>query len=236
MDDKKPHRNWSITINDKEEKLTDKDLISAMPGWKLEGQWERGESGTRHFQGYLNTPPVRFNAVKRAYPTAHIEICRDVGALKSYVHKDDSRISTYEPTKVPSMFEFQTQVSAVWNWRDFSDYVEQQNKEALSAKEIKTIDDHAMGYLDMLVSEMIEEGALGLEFLAINPMWRSSWKKFWRAILKRNNTPKPVTNDIVIEVDAPSLSPPSQQTQSELPQDGGEINPPSEEQTSEESD
>lgn len=182
-DDKKPHRNWSITINNP----IDTDLVCSMPGWKLEGQYEEGKEGTRHFQGLLNTPPVRFGAVKRQFPRAHIEVARDIGALRNYVHKDDTRVAEFNPNNVPSMFEFQNTISGLWDWDTFRLYVEQQNKTALNSKEILTMDDHALNYLDTLVAECIEDGQIGLEFIAINPMWRSSWKRFWRAILKRNN-------------------------------------------------
>jgi len=217
MDDKKPHRNWSLTINDKDGVLEDKDIQCAIPGWKLEGQWEIGNSGTRHFQGYLNTPPVRFSAVKREFPRAHIEIARDVGALKAYVHKDETRVSGFQPNNVPNMFDFQRTVSAKWDWEEFNEFIKRRNNvdTVVSAKDILMPDDLAMEYLDSIVSDLIEEGAIGIEFIAINPMWRSSWKRFWKAILRRNkidvisiNTNAPQERN---EIQAPQESPHSQE-------------------------
>lgn len=42
-----------------------------------------------------------------------------------------------------------------------------------------------MDYLDMLVGEDIMNGVCGIEYIAINPMWRSAWKKFWRQMIAR---------------------------------------------------
>jgi len=224
LDDKKPHRNWSITINDKDETLTDKDLVCGLPGWKLEGQWERGENGTRHFQGLLNTPPVRFSAVKRAYPRAHIEVCRDVAKLRNYVHKKETQIAKFESNDVPNMFQLQNEVACMWDWKCFRMFHQERNTKAEKAKDVASTDEIALEYLDSLVADMIEEGRIGLEFIAINPMWRSSWKKFWRSILIRNERKESdvkATNEIIDIEDAPPFSTPSTQATSELSEDGG---------------
>jgi len=167
------HSAWSITINNP----TDIEVEVNTPGWKLEGQYEEGAEGTRHFQGLLKTPQVRFSAVKKVFPRAHIEAARNVAALQNYVHKDETRVDVYTPGAIPTIFEYQTQVAAAWSVEEFA----RMSENVLEDK----IDDIAMLYLDMLVKRDIEAGKRGCEWIAINPMWRSSWKKFWRSIIKR---------------------------------------------------
>jgi len=181
---------------------TEEDLKCEMPGWKLSGQYEEGEEGTRHFQGMLTTPQVRFSAVKRVFPRAHIEVARNKKALEKYTTKEDTRVGAFEPTGVPTIFEYQRKVSQVWDKQKF--------EECLSLFKDKSDDEVALIYVDSLCANMIAEGAVGLEFIAINPMWRSSWKRFYRSIITRNALRPP--------------PPPPSQAISETGQDG----PPSE--------
>lgn len=62
-------------------------------GWKVDGQLERGENGTPHYQLMVKTPQVRFAAVKRMFPRGHIEVARDSVALARYVQKQESRLA-----------------------------------------------------------------------------------------------------------------------------------------------
>lgn len=165
---------WSITINNP----TESEVVVNTPGWNLEGQYEVGKEGTRHFQGMLKTPQMRFSSIKKVFPRAHIEPAKNVAALQKYCHKEESRVDVYTPGAVPTIFEYQTTVATAWNeceWKEFS-------KNVIEDK----IDDTAMLYLDILVKRDIEAGKRGCEWIAINPMWRSSWRKFWRSIIKRN--------------------------------------------------
>ena len=170
---------WSITINNP----TDAEVVCEAPGYKLEGQFEVGAEGTRHFQGMLRSPQVRFSAVKKLFPRAHIEPARNAGALKKYVHKDETRVDVYTPSDIPTIFEYQTQVAEAWRPEEFQGFSENVLEEHM--------DDCAMRYLDLLVKRDIENGKRGCEWIAINPMWRSSWKKFWRSIIKRHARPPP---------------------------------------------
>lgn len=164
---------WSITINNP----TEEDVKCEMPGWKLSGQYEQGEEGTRHFQGMLETPQVRFSAVKRAYPRAHIEVARNKKALQAYTQKEDTRLDAFASAGVPTIFEYQRRVCELWSWTKFS--------ECRAMFPNKPEDEIALIYLDGICADMILAGAAGLEFVAINPMWRSSWKKFYRPIITR---------------------------------------------------
>lgn len=165
---------WSITINNP----TAQDTQCNVPGWKLHGQYEEGEEGTRHFQGMLKTPQVRFAQVKKEFPRAHIEVARNKEALALYVNKKETRVATYEAQGVPSMFEYQDIVANRWDEEDWIEY--------LRMYPTKPCDERAMLYIDNIVSNLVLEGYKGIEFIAINPMWRASWKKFYRSIIERN--------------------------------------------------
>nr|WPR18770.1 MAG: replication polyprotein [Owegonang virus 26] len=173
---------WSITINN----ATDADLKVELPaGWKVEGQMEVGENQTPHFQGMLKTPQVRFSAVKKIYPRAHIEKAKNAKALAKYVHKEDTRVSEVETrtSTIPTLWEYQTIIAKLWNREEFLDRVTKAS-EGTAAPDWGEL---AIKYVDILVGRDIDaEKRRGAEFIAINPMWRSSWKIFWRNIIDRD--------------------------------------------------
>jgi len=171
---------WSIVINN----YTEEELKLNIPGWKLRGQPEVGKNGTRHYQGMLLTPQVRFSQVKRQFPRAHIEIARDRTALAKYVQKEDTRVGEYkEDNGIPTLWEYQTIVANEWD----NDEFERRTNDDPYAKRFKYDNGAiALEYVDEICSQLIEGGSKGLEFVAINPMWRSAWKKFYRSIIKRH--------------------------------------------------
>jgi len=185
---------WSITINNP--KMEEYQVVLP-PGWKLEGQLEMGEQGTEHYQGMLRTPQTRFAAVKKHFPRAHIEVARNKEALKKYVHKEDTRLSTVE--SIPTLFEYQTIIAEKWVEDDFIKIAE--------SFPSKLPDEVAMFYLDSLVARDIESGRRGAEFIAINPMWRSSWKHFWRSIINRNARSSAQACDAASPSDGQACSP-----------------------------
>lgn len=164
---------WSLTINNP----TPGDVNCVLPGWKLEGQYEEGEEGTRHFQGMLKTPQVRFSQVKKAFPRAHIEVARNATALGQYVHKDETRVGVFEGAQTPNIFQLQSDVVMQWDIDEWTKLIDTVPEEKHG--------DIALSYTDTIVSRMIEKGVTGIEFTAVNPMWRSSWKRFWKSIVAR---------------------------------------------------
>jgi len=170
---------WSITINN----YSEEDIRVNVPGWRLFGQPEIGENGTRHFQGMLTTPQVRFSQVKRNFPRAHIEPARDKSALAKYVQKEDTRAGDFVTTGIPTIWEYQAIVANEWHHSEF----ERRTNDDVYARQYGydcgTI---ALVYVDEICTRLIEGGSRGLEFVAINPMWRSSWKKFYASIIKRH--------------------------------------------------
>lgn len=175
---------WSITINNP----TDADYPSQEklpPGWTYEGQLEEGEQGTRHYQGMVKTPQVRFTAVKKLFPRAHIELAKNPTALKKYVHKAETRLEAKETVRsnIPTLWDYQDIISNIWagNPEEFEEYI----KEQRSYDENIALDEIALMYVDKLVSLDIRAGRRGVEYIAVNPMWRSAWKKFWKSIIFR---------------------------------------------------
>lgn len=160
--------------------------------WTLQGQMEKGKEGTEHFQGMLTTPQVRWSAVKKVLPRAHIELARNKLALAQYVKKEDTRNGEYTivNSAIPNMFEYQGQVASKFNMDLLLALHKEKVDEWVASQDVKAkypdLDEMAMDYLDRLVAADIENGVRGVEYIAINPMWRSSWKKFWRYIIKRN--------------------------------------------------
>lgn len=175
---------WSITINNP----ADDELKCHTPGWTLEGQFEQGEEGTRHFQGMLKTPQVRFSAVKRVFPRAHIEVARNKKALELYVHKSETRVGDYAGSAVPNMFQFQDTIAGDW---DNDEFTRRTSDPAYCITYGYDMNEMALVYVDELVAKRVAQGGRGIEFIAINPMWRSSWKKFWCSIITRHALPPP---------------------------------------------
>ena len=174
---------WSITINNP----TEEDLkFQFPPGWKMEGQIELGNEGTQHYQGMLKTPQVRFSAIKKYIPRAHIEKARSAAALEAYVHKTDTRVAEVPAYKSLTVFGLMDMVIAKWDDEGFTSYCELYKKESPEDLYIK--------YSDMIIRKLIEDGAEGgIEYVAINPMWRSAWLKFGSAMVKRaKNKSNPV--------------------------------------------
>jgi len=69
---------------------------------------EAPSTGTLHYQLMVETPQTRFSAIKKAFPTGHIEIARNKTALSQYVEKEDTRVADLVQTndKYPSIAKF----------------------------------------------------------------------------------------------------------------------------------
>jgi len=167
---------WALTIFNKEETKT-----QLPPGWKLIGQWEQCPTTEKvHLQAMLKTPQERFSAIKRVFPTANISAARNEKALENYVSKEETRVGEFKTVESPNVFHLQQSVCAIWDDDVWAEMAEQEMK-----KKMPDMGDAALRYVDSLVSRLIEEGTPGAEFAGVNPMWRSSWKRFYRAILVR---------------------------------------------------
>lgn len=174
---------WSLTINNP----TDTDTGVSLPGgWCLKGQYEKGEQGTLHFQGMLTTNQCRMSAVKAVFPRAHIELAKNRKALEAYVSKDDTRVAAFETrhSAIPTLWDYQRDVADRWDWSEF-----QKLDDFWFTNDRRNYDQGTvvMAYVDKLVGADIEGGAYGIEFISVNPLWISSWKKHWRDIISRSD-------------------------------------------------
>jgi len=193
---------WSITINNP----TEEDLNPTLPaGWALTGQMEKGENGTEHYQGMLTTTQVRFSAVKKVIKRGHIELARNKTALKAYVHKEDTRVGVVadRQSDIPTLFDYQHTVAKKWDDNDFRELLDRR----LTENPKTTVGDVALDYVDSIVAIDIENGMIGIEYIAINPMWRSAWKKFWRSMVARERSADKRQTDRQLEIDLSSLPP-----------------------------
>jgi len=159
-----------------------------------------GKEGTRHFQGMLKTPQVRPSAVKKVFPRAHIEVARDPQALSKYCHKEETRLETHI-TQL-NMFTAQKLIADQWNEVEWQAIIRPHMEKGET-----DFGAQALEYLDTLVAVEITKGTQCLEFIAINPMWRSSWKRFYRSIIKRHAR----------QVQAPSSPPPPGGSEDDTP-------------------
>lgn len=171
---------WSITINNPQENEMRPELPA---GWVLTGQPEVGANGTLHLQMMLTTPQVRFSAVKKVFPRAHIEVARNRSALQNYVVKEDTRAGDVIniTSSIPTMWDYQRTVANKW----CDDEFQLRYKNAIEENANANAGEAALEYVDSLVAQDVRSGMRGVEFIAINPMWRSSWKKFYAAIVYR---------------------------------------------------
>jgi len=174
---------WSVTINnptpDDEECIS----VARSKGWTVTGQKEAGSEGTPHYQLAVKTPQVRFTAVKKVFPRAHIEIARNVAALNAYVHKEDTRIgelpstSSQYPT-ISRMWELMFDVTWKESWYgldSMDEYLEEY---------LKMSDKARLVWLDEKAADLIKRGYF-IEHHVVNPQVRSSFGKFMPQLFER---------------------------------------------------
>lgn len=180
---------WSLTINnptaDDEEQIS----LARQRGWKVEGQLEKGENGTPHYQLLLHTGQVRFSAVKKIFTRAHIEPARNPTALKQYVHKEETREGQLQENDdmYPSLSKF---------WDMVFDYWQRYDKDALDNAKLqdgifelydgRDINDAKvrLSMLDEAAAYLIRQG-YHVEGIAVNPSTRSAVSRFLPAIFER---------------------------------------------------
>lgn len=165
---------WSVTINNPVSSDEENIALARQRGWKVDGQLEKGDNGTPHYQLIVKTPQVRFSAVKKAFPRAHIEVARNVTALEQYVHKEETREGQLATSndKYPSLSKL---------WEMFSEWIEEQR---LQLSKESWDEDSWLKYFDLFINETILDGYF-VESMAVNPQVRGSVKKYGRSIIIR---------------------------------------------------
>jgi len=175
---------WSVTINNPVESDEEHINSARQKGWKVDGQLEKGEKdGTPHYQLIVRTPQVRFSAVKKAFPRAHIEIARNPTALASYCKKEDTREASLPDRS--SLYPSQDQVLNMFvAWVRVQQDRPNMDKEGYT---IKADGETWLIYFDKWVNDVaIGKHFLRIETMAVNPATRSAIKRYMNGIYQRH--------------------------------------------------
>lgn len=203
---------WSLTINNPTASDEEGIALARQRGWRVEGQKEKGQEGTEHYQLLVKTPQVRFSAVKKAFPRAHIEVARNVRALEAYVNKEDTRLSELPTSqdKYPSLSRLWDLVCQYLTTRPTtytSGMCITEDSLRFRHTEHMTKTEWALSYLDDAISHLIIQGYF-VESLGVNPQVRSAWTKYHSAIFKRSlcsQTDRQTDTRLVTEVNIPVI-------------------------------
>lgn len=170
------HSVWSVTINNPTDADEECINLARQKGWTVDGQKERGESGTLHYQLMVKSGQQRFSSLKKAFPRAHIEPARNVAALDQYVHKEETREGELQTQsdKYPSLQKL---------WDLFADWL---NDSALRYTRFIDADpDERLVTFDKCIRELIDRDYV-VETMAVNPQIRSCVKSFGYEIVSRS--------------------------------------------------
>jgi len=167
---------WSITINNPLPADDDNIALARQKsGWSVIGQIEKGTEGTPHYQIMLKTPQVRFSAVKKAFPRAHIELARNHKALEEYVQKEDTREGDLPTSdRYPSMAKLWELFNTWCSDKDYHKKYQLWNSDTWLEK------------FDFFINETIMQGYV-VETMAVNPQVRSIVKNYGYAIMTRQD-------------------------------------------------
>lgn len=175
--------------------------IARQKGWKVLGQLERGlKDGTPHYQIRLQTPQVRFSAVKKVFRRGHIEPAREAAALARYVTKEETRVGDLpvQQDTYPSLSKFWDLVFDYLNGlgKDGLDYVELESDVVcmFRPENDRVFKKSPLIFLDRAAGDMISRG-YHVESLAANPSTRSMWKLFHMDIILRSYRKKRIVDD-----------------------------------------
>jgi len=183
---------WSLTINlgsTKTETVEEWIHSARARGWRITGQVEKAPStGMLHYQLMLQTPQVRFSAVKSAFPAAHIEIAKRKIALSQYVVKEATRIAELPQgdEKYPTAAKFWMLVYKHHQTGNTSGW-DESNEDAVrfyDDNRQKELEANPLAYLDLTAADLIRSGYV-IDHLITNPGIRSFWNKFHAEILYR---------------------------------------------------
>jgi len=165
---------WCVVINNPIKADEENIALARQKGWSVEGQLEKGENGTLHYQLVVKSGQQRFEALKKAFPRAHIEVARNSQALTEYCKKSDTRVAELKPS---TAYVSQAQV---WAWFGiyFDDY---------GTKHGGVQDEHMLIIFDKMINLKIREGFY-VELIGTNPQIRSCIKNYGRSIANRERS------------------------------------------------
>lgn len=176
------HSTWSVTINNPSASDEEDMSRARQKGWKVEGQLERGENGTPHYQLMVRTGQVRFSAVKKAFPRAHIEPARNVSALKEYVHKEKTKEG-----ELPVQNDKYPSLDKIWELL-FQQFliagVMNRHPHTQSVDWSPYASDDPLYELDLATANLIRDG-YRVESILANPQNRTAFKKWSMDLMTR---------------------------------------------------
>jgi len=161
---------WSITLNMKNisrERCEEQIDAAKQANWGVQGQIEEGKEGTPHYQLLVKTPQVRFSAVRKVFPTAHIEKARNVKALEQYVHKEEGRLEAVK-TIERKFVQFPEVRKKFFQW-----VIEEEHEHVSDY-------DRKLALWDEFISLSIRE-RIECDVIGVNPQYRSIIQKYWSA-------------------------------------------------------
>jgi len=175
--------NWSVTINNPIAADEENINLARQKGWNVEGQLEKGANGTPHYQLAVRTPQVRFTAVRKAFPRAHVEVARNVTALLKYVHKDETKEGELreQSDKYPSLSKLWDLVANYW----LSSSVPPTAADDLLDETLYPSGLYSLTYFDRAIRDLICKG-YHVETMGVNPQMRSAWKLYARQLVFRS--------------------------------------------------
>lgn len=179
MDTKAKATCWSITDQEHEAYPMRFNEVNQKMGYTYTGQIEECPTTKKlHFQGCLKTPQVRFSAIKKLFPKAHIEVARDRVALAKYVQKEETCVQKMKKDErfIHSNEEFWTLFCSSTNYWD--SYVNSRP------------DTTDLGKFDERIFWLIGDG-YRVETFGVNPQVRSIFKHYFLAIYQRYKTELP---------------------------------------------
>lgn len=178
---------WSVTINLKTVSRDTADECIARArqmDWRVIGQLEEGDAGTEHYQLAVATPQVRFSAVKKVFPTAHIEVAKDWTALLAYVQKEETRVETLK--NVSTGYISWSQLRGMFfEWLNTKMFERLENDH-----------DKRLEIWDQFIGYKIIEG-YEVDTMAMNAIYRACIAKYWVSYLRRQTDRQTVTNVVV---------------------------------------
>jgi len=164
---------WAITVYEPQF-----GCLEVMPPIVAEWGWQDETcptTGKLHKQGYVRThQQQRFAAMKKAFPGVHLEVARDWNKLLNYCKKKDTAVAgttVHQTNDIPSLFTYSEELA--------NRLAEQQR--------IRKVD---YDDVDLMVRKDIESGRKGIEWIATNPQFITTWKKYWYEMIIRARYPQ----------------------------------------------
>jgi len=169
-------------------------LLETMPPGIAEWGWQDEICPTTqrpHRQGYLRLQQQqRFAWLRKTLPGIRVEIARNWDALIQYCKKEETRapgaVPIHQVNNIPTLFAYADEVADYFVPRPGWNILECTQEQALS-------------WLDIKVRLDIASSRKGIQWIASNPQWITTWNKYWKemvqaAIKRQTDRQTPKTN------------------------------------------